>query len=445
MSFHEAESYLMSLGIDAMKSARPTLHRIERLMEALDHPEHSAPAIHITGTNGKTSVARMSSALLTASGLSVATYTSPHLHSICERLSLAGEPISKTAFGEVFDHLRPYLTHVEQELDEKLTFFEILTAMFFLWASEVPADALVVEVGLGGRWDATNVVPSVVSVITNIGLDHTALLGTDRPSIAAEKAGIIKSDSDVVTAELSPDILAIIRKAAAALDVPVSVAERDYGLIENHLAVGGRYLSIRGSRQDYDELFLPLHGNHQGVNASTALEAVTRFLPARQLDHDLVAEGFARSAVPGRLESFPTPGEANLILDVAHNPDGVSALVTSLSEAFAFERAIFVFGAMQDKDHQGMLLELARVPSLVLLTRGGAGRVTLPPQSLVASAEAVGLEFEVVEDVAGALRRARELAGADDLICVTGSHYIVGEARDQLVPAARDNNLTGGQ
>lgn len=437
MSFRQAERYLTSLGIDAMKSARPTLHRIERLMEALDHPEKAAPAIHITGTNGKTSVARIASSLLTASGLNVASYTSPHLHSICERLSLAGEPVSEETFGEVFDHLHPYLVHVEEELGEKLSYFEILTAMFFLWASEVPADALVVEVGLGGKWDATNVVPAVVSVITNIGLDHTALLGTERSSIVTEKSGIIKQGADVVTAELSPDLLAIIRKQAAGLDAPVSVAERDYGLVENHLAVGGRYLSIRGSRQDYDELFLPLHGSHQGINASTALEAVTRFLPAQELDHALVAEGFARSVVPGRLEPFPTPGEANLILDVAHNPDGVSALVTSLAEAFPFEKVIFVFGAMEDKDHQGMLLELARVPGSVILTRGGTGRVTLPPQSLAASAEAVGLEFEIVEDVAGAVARARELAGPTDLICVTGSHYIVGEAREQLAPASR--------
>jgi dihydrofolate synthase / folylpolyglutamate synthase len=445
MSFNEAEAYLTSLGIDAMKSMGPSMHRIEALMEALDHPERRAPSIHITGTNGKTSVARIASALLTASGLNVATYTSPHLHSIRERLMLAGEPIGKQAFGEVFDHLKPYLTHVESRLGEKLTYFEVLTAMFFLWASEIPADALVVEVGLGGRWDATNMVPSSVAVITNIGLDHTALLGEERSTIATEKAGIIKADSDVVTAELTPDLLRVITDAASAVGARVSVAEKDHGVIENHLAVGGRYLSIRGSRQDYDEMFLPLHGKHQGVNAATALEAVTRFLPAQQLDDALVAEGFARTVVPGRLETVPTTDHAGLILDVAHNPDGVSALVSSLTEEFAFERAIFVFGAMEDKDHQGMLLELARVPALVLLTQGGTGRVTLDPGRLSGSAEAVGLEFEIVPDVAGALGRARELAGDNDLICVTGSHYIVGEAREELVPAAQDDYLTGGQ
>lgn len=436
MSFHEAESYLMSLGIDAMKTMQPSLHRIEALMEALDHPELHVPAIHVTGTNGKTSVARIASAVLTSSGLKVATYTSPHLHSLRERLSLAGEPISKSAFGETFDHLRPYLDHVESRLDEKLSYFEILTGMFFLWASEIPADVLVVEVGLGGRWDATNVVPGSVNVITNIGLDHTSLLGTERTSIAEEKAGIIKEGSSVVTAELTPDLLRIIQSAASSCGATMSVAEKDFGVLENHLAIGGRYLSVRSSKQDYDELFLPLHGSHQGVNAAAALEAVTRFLPAQQLDQNLVTEGFARTIVPGRLESLPSTDYAGLLLDVAHNPDGVSALVTALSEAFAFERAIFVFGAMGDKDHKGMLLELARVNTLVILTQGGSGRVTMEPRILAESADAIGLDYEVVEDVAGAIARAQQLAGPTDLICVTGSHYIVGEARECLVPAA---------
>ena len=184
VGFAEAEAYLNSLGIDAMKSLKPSLHRIQAICEALDHPELSIPTIHITGTNGKTSTARIASSLLAATGLTVGTYTSPHLQTVRERLALNGEPIAEEAFGEMFDHLRPYITLVEGRLGEKLSYFEILTGLYFLWAAEAPVDASVVEVGLGGRWDATNVVPAPVAVITNVGLDHTGLLGQgqSRPS-----------------------------------------------------------------------------------------------------------------------------------------------------------------------------------------------------------------------------------------------------------------------
>src|SRR5688572_8360673 len=190
MPFSEAKAHLDALGIDAMKSMAPSLHRIEALMDALDHPELKVPAIHITGTNGKTSVAKIASSLLTASGLKVGTYTSPHLTSMTERIALNGEPISEEDFGETFDHLTPYREVVEARLGENLTYFELMTALFYLWAADTPVDVAVIEVGLGGRWDATNVVEAPVAVITNIGRDHTALLG-DRPSIAADESGIV--------------------------------------------------------------------------------------------------------------------------------------------------------------------------------------------------------------------------------------------------------------
>ena len=363
MGYEEALDHLDALGIDAMKDLKPSLHRIEAVCEALNHPERSVPAIHVTGTNGKTSTARIASAVLEAAGLSVATFTSPHLQTIRERFVLSGEPIDATVFGEVFDHFRTYLEHVEKTLGDRLSYFEVLTAMFFLWAAEGPVDAMVVEVGLGGRWDATNVIPSSLAVITNVGLDHTGLLGKTRAEIAAEKAGIIKSGARVVTAERTPEILQVIETEATLVGGSVMRIDRDFAVTDNRTAVGGRYLSVRSSARAYDGLYLPLHGSHQGVNAATALEAVVNFVPEGSLDTEVIGDGFGRAVVPGRLESVVVDEpEGTVILDVAHNPDGMAALINSLVEAFAFERVVFVVGILGDKDYRGMLSEIARVP-----------------------------------------------------------------------------------
>src|SRR5665809_85986 len=336
--FDEAQDYLDALGIDVMKKMRPNTERIEALCEALDHPERSAPAVHITGTNGKTSTAAIATSLLAATGLSVGTYTSPHLQSVRERIALNGRPVSENEFGDVFEHIRPFIELVEKQLDDRLTYFEVLTAMFFLWAAETLVDAMVFEVGLGGRWDATNVVDAPVAVITNVGLDHTGLLGTDRETIAREKAGIIKPEAQVVTAERTPSVLQAISDEADKQRATLVGFEKDFSVTDNRIAVGGRYLSINTSTQSYEGLFLPLHGNHQGVNAVVALEAGLRFL-SKPLDHEVVAQGFADAKAPGRLETVRLNGDeaVPVIVDVAHNPDGMSALVTSLLEAFAFE------------------------------------------------------------------------------------------------------------
>ena len=433
--FEEAQAYLNSLGIDAMKSLTPSLHRMQAICEALDHPELSIPTIHITGTNGKTSTARIASSMMAATGLTVGTYTSPHLQSVRERLSLNGDPISEETFGEMFDHLRPYITLVEGRLGEKLSYFEILTALYFLWASEAPVDVSVVEVGLGGRWDATNVVPAPVAVITNIGLDHTGLLGNDKVTVAKEKAGIIKPNSIVVTGERAGGPLTVIEDEAASMGATVARYDKDFSVTENLVAVGGRYLSISTSASAYEGLFLPLHGAHQGQNAAVALEAVTRFLPAQDLEQDVVAEGFANAVVPGRLEALaPAPGSADpsIVLDVAHNPDGMSALVTSLLEAFALERVFFVIGILADKDHEGMLRELVRIPSHLILTEARSAR-SASPDELAAASERLDLSHEVIEGVPAAVSTATQAAGPGDLVVVTGSHYVVGEARGFLL------------
>ncbi len=433
MSYKDAVSYLDSLGIDAMKSMGPSLQRIEAICEALDHPEGSLQAIHITGTNGKTSTARIVTRVLATAGLSVGTYTSPHLQTIRERISLNGVPISEDDFGEVFAHVEPFARAVQADVGESLTYFEILTAMFFLWAAEQPVDAAVVEVGLGGRWDATNVISAPVAIVTNVGLDHTGLLGMERTQIGGEKAGIIKPDAVAVTAERAPDVLAVLNAEADRVGARMSTIDRDFFIADNRVALGGRYLSLQTSTRSYDELFLSLHGAHQGVNAAVALEAATRFIPARELDEVVVAEAFASTFVAGRLETIHlNGGDAHtVVLDVAHNPDGASALVTSLTEAFAFERVVFVVGILADKDYRGMLAELARLDCNLFFTEAKTVR-SVPADELRVAADELGLASEVIDDVAKATDAAIESAKRGELVCITGSHYVVGEARTHL-------------
>ncbi|MEA2447726.1 MAG: dihydrofolate synthase / folylpolyglutamate synthase, partial [Actinomycetota bacterium] len=325
-----------------------------------------------------------------------------------------------------------YLILVERKLEEKLSYFEVLTALFFLWAAE-SVDVAVIEVGLGGRWDATNVVDAPVSVITNIGIDHTALLGPDRITIAREKVGIVKPASSVVTAELSPDVLHVLREETQELDVEFSVVGKDFEVLDNRVAFGGRYLSLRSSSRTYDGLFLPLHGSHQGVNAATALEAVTRFFPADSLSEEVVAEGLGTATVPGRLDTVrqKTADSGVIVLDVAHNPDGVAALITSLLEGFAFQQVVFVFGSLDDKDYRGMLTEFTRLPCRIFATQAQHPR-SVGAGDLAAAAKELGLAAEPITSVMEAVTLASASATPDDLICITGSHYVVGEARTFL-------------
>jgi dihydrofolate synthase/folylpolyglutamate synthase len=432
MSYEDALGYLNALGVDAMKGLSPSLHRIEALVDALNHPESGIPAIHVTGTNGKTSSARIASSLLAATGLTVGTYTSPHLQTIRERIAINGRPIEKDAFADVFDHLLPYVQVVERNLGEQLSFFEILTGMFFLWSVEQPVDAVVVEVGLGGRWDATNVVPASVAVVTNVGLDHTGLLGMERETIAKEKAGIAKPNSILVTAERSPNVQAVIASEAEAAGAEMSLLDRDFALLDNTIAVGGRSISLRTSRAQYEDVFLPLHGAHQGVNAAVAAEAVAHFLGGETLLEDVIAEGFAKAVVPGRLESIRRDTGATVVLDVAHNPEGMSALVQSLVSGFAFDRVTIVLGILADKDHRGMLGELTRLPCRVLATEARNVR-SVPREDLVAEARSLDIEVEPVGSVEEAVSAASASTLDTELICVTGSHYVVGEARTRLL------------
>lgn len=431
MSFAEAQTYLDALGIDAMKAMAPSIDRMEAFCAILDDPQRSVPAIHITGTNGKTSTARIASSVLSAAGLSVGTYTSPHLETIRERIARDGVPITEEDLGDVFDRIRPFIELAEARVGERLTYFEILTGMFFLWAAEAPVDAIVVEVGLGGRWDATNVLPAGVGVITNVGFDHTGLLGTDKATIAKEKSGIVKPGSVVVTGERLGEAAAVIAEASEGVGATLVRLGREFDLTDNSTAVGGRYLAIETSDRGYENLFLPLHGAHQGSNAALALEAATRFLPERSLDGEVVAAGFARASVPGRLETLPTGGGSPVILDVAHNPDGMSALVSSLLESFAFDGVVFVVGILADKDLEGMLREMTRLPCRLILTEADSVR-SMGVDAMERAAGALGLPGVAEPVVATAVERALEEASEQEIVCVTGSHYVVGQARSYL-------------
>lgn len=428
-----ATEHLDSLGIDAMKTLSPSLGRINALLDALDRPEKSLQGIHIAGTNGKSSTARIASSLLVAAGLSVGTFTSPHLSSVRERITLNGEPLSEAAFGAVFEQIRPYIDFVEEGLGEKLSYFELLTGMFFLWAAEQPVDVAVVETGLGGTWDATNVFQSDVAVITNIGLDHMQLLGHDRMSIATEKVGIVKPGSVAVIAERLPDIQSFLSERSVDVGAAVSLVGRDFETIEDRVAYGGRYLSLRTHKRDHHGLFLPLHGSHQARNASAALEAVTRLLAAQDLDDELVAAGFEMVRAPGRMETIPvSKAGVPLVLDVAHNPEGMSSLVNSLAEAFPFERVLAVVGFLQDKEHLGMLSELGRLPIQMFLARPDDER-GLDPSSYADEARGIDPNVSFFASPVEAIDAALADATSTDLVLVTGSHYVVGAVRDHLV------------
>ena len=436
MSYEQAVAYLDALGVDAMKSMAPSLHRMEALVDALGNPQAQFPSIHITGTNGKTSVARITTSILAETGLRVGTFTSPHLHSVRERITHNAELIAEDEFATTFAHIQPFLHEVERKLGESLTYFEILVGMFLIWATDAPIDVGVLEVGLGGLWDATNVVDGSSAVVTNVALDHTAMLGPDRLAIAKEKVGIIKEGATVVTGERSPDVLEIISEASEAVQGSLASIDRDFGVTENRLAVGGRLLSIRTRSRDYEELFLPLHGSHQGQNAAVALEAVTSFLPQESLDDELVAQALSRARVPGRMEMI-----GGVMVDVAHNPTGMSAFVSAVKEEFVPEDSVFVVGFLSDKDYVGMLQEIARTPCTRLFATKPDSPRAIDPTELTKIAEELGMHSSVHDSVADAVQSAIDESGGR-LVCVSGSHYVVGEARAYLL-ASPDPRLKG--
>jgi dihydrofolate synthase/folylpolyglutamate synthase len=406
----------------------PTLDRMRELMRALGEPQAAYPAIHLTGTNGKGSTAAMVTALLGASGLSAGTYTSPNLSRVNERIARNGEPIDDGALLEVLQTL----ARVEGQLAEPPTRFELLTAGALLWFADEAVDVAVVEVGLGGRWDCTNVVDGDVAVITNISYDHTEVLGPTLEDIATDKSGIIKTGSRVVVGETRPGLVALFRdRAEAAGATEVWVRGEAFDCTANRVAVGGRLVDLRTPGAAYGEVLVPLHGAHQGDNAAVALAAVEAFF-GRPLHEDVVEEAFVHVRVPGRLEVVGR--HPLVVVDGAHNVAGMTSLARSLAEEFAAEEAtVAVVGMLSGRDPSAMLGALAEAGVASVVACAPDTPRAMPAGVVAEAATGLGMEVVVAVDPADALTVATARAGPDGRVVVCGSLYVVAAAREALV------------
>jgi dihydrofolate synthase / folylpolyglutamate synthase len=416
----------------------PDLDRMRQLVDMLGHPERAYPSIHLTGTNGKTSTARMIDTLLRAFGLRPGRYTSPHLESVTERISIDGHPVTPEAFTQAYDDVIPYAEIVDSQSLERVTFFELLTAMAFSAFADAPVDIGVIEVGMGGGWDATNVIDSTVQVVTPISLDHREL-GDTVAQVAMEKAGILRPGAFAVLASQQPAAATVLLQRAAELDTTVAREGMEFGVVSRSIALGGQLITLRGLGGDYDEIFLPLHGAHQAHNAACALTAVEAFLGAGDsgsLDVDTVRAGFAAADSPGRLETIRS--SPTIVLDGAHNAAGAQALAEALIEEFAFDRLVGVIGILRDKDVGAILSALEPVLSAVVVTQNTSPRA-MPFDELASEAVdifgggRVDVEPRLDDALDAAVRIAEEegpLGGSG--VIVTGSLVTVGEARRLL-------------
>ncbi|MBV8160827.1 MAG: bifunctional folylpolyglutamate synthase/dihydrofolate synthase [Acidimicrobiia bacterium] len=405
------------------RAAAKRLDRVGRLVELMAEPQSAYPVLHLTGTNGKGSTARMLTSLLGAKGLSVGTYTSPHLERFNERIAWNGEAISDAALVEIIEAV----ASVETVVDDAPTVFELLTAAAFRWFADVAVDVAVVEVGLGGRWDATNVADGQVAVVTNVSLDHAETIGPTLADIATEKAGIVKPGSALVLGETDPALAEIFRAAGAA---DVWERNRDFGCTANGLTHGGRLIDLHTPGATYAGVYLPLHGAHQGDNAAVALAAAEAFF-GEPLDADVVEEAFAAVRVPGRLEVVGR--QPLVVLDGAHNPAGAAAAAAAVAEAFGGAASkVLVVGFLQGKDPAEMLEALHARDARAVVACPAPSPRTLAPGDVAAAARGLGLESEMVDSVPEALARALAMASPDDLVLVIGSLYVVGAARAAL-------------
>lgn len=419
----------------------PSLDRIRELLDLLGSPQDSVPVIHVAGTNGKTSTTRMIDALLCEFGLRSGRFTSPHLHSVRERITFDGVPIDPERFVATYDDIAPYVGLVDSRHEVPLSFFEVLTAMGYAAFAEAPVDVAVVEIGMGGSWDATNVADARIAVVTPIAIDHVHFLGSTIEEIAAEKAGIIKSDSYGVLSQQPLAAAEVLMRRSVEVGAIVAREGLEYGVRSRTLAVGGQVLALRGLAGEYDEVFLPLMGAHQAQNAATALAAVEAFLGGGHaergpLEIDAVRAAFVGVTSPGRLEVVRR--SPTVVLDAAHNPAGALVTAEAIREFFDFTKLVGVFAAMADKDVRGMLEALEPVLAEVVVTQSASPRA-MPADELATVAVEVfgGDRVEVTPRLDDALDNAVALAEEDgDLagagVLVTGSIVTVAEARTLL-------------
>jgi dihydrofolate synthase / folylpolyglutamate synthase len=415
----------------------PSLVRIAALVELLGEPQRGYPVVHLTGTNGKTSTARMVEALLGEIGLRTGRYTSPHLQLATERISIDRRPITPERYVEVYRDVLPFVELVDAQHGE-LSKFEVLTAMGFAAFADAPVEAGIVEVGLGGRWDATNVADGTVAVVTPIALDHVEYLGNDVLDIAREKAGIIKPGAVAVLAAQENAVAQVLLERCVEVDAQVARAGSEFGVAEREVAVGGQRIALRGLSGTVDDIFLPLHGEHQADNAALALAAAEALIgagPQQPIDPEAVRAAFASVASPGRLERLAAGvGVPTVLADAAHNPHGARALAAALMSEFRFNRLIGVVGVLAGKDARGILAELEPVLAEVIVTTTASPRAMNPDELGALAAEVFGSERVSVEPrLADAVEQAGELAeegGESGVgVVVTGSVVTAGEAR----------------
>lgn len=434
----------------------PSTARISALMELLGSPQLNYPSIHIAGTNGKTSVARMIDALISAMHQRTGRTTSPHLQSAVERISIDGKPVSPARYVDTYREIEPFVELVDQQSQAAggpaMSKFEVVTAMAFAAFADAPVDVAIVEVGLGGRWDATNVVNAPVAVIMPIGVDHVDYLGSDIAGIAAEKAGIIKkADTNevlpegtdpamvAIIAQQEPEAMEAILAQTVRADAAVARAGSEFALLSRQVAVGGQLLELQGLGGVYPEVFLPLHGEHQAHNAAVALAAVEAFFgagAARQLDIDAVRAGFAAVSSPGRLErlrSAPT-----VFIDAAHNPAGAAALAQTLADAFDFQFLVGIVSVMADKDVAGILAALEPVFNQIVVTHNGSPRALEVEALALLAEERFGQDrvltaatlADAIETATAVIEEAGEETGlSGNGIVITGSVVTAGAAR----------------
>jgi dihydrofolate synthase / folylpolyglutamate synthase len=437
LSYVDVEAAL--LGRWPESRLEPSLDRIQALTELMGDPQRAYQVVHLTGTNGKTSTARMVDALVRARGLRTGRFTSPHVESMTERISIDGEPLTEAGFVRAYEDVAPFLAMVDDESAQPVSFFETTVAMAFAAFADAPVDVAVVEVGMGGSWDATNVVDASVAVITPVAVDHAAYLGDQPEVIAVEKAGIIKPGAQVVVADQSPEVMAVIAARAAEVGATLLREGVDFGVVHRAAAVGGQVVTLRGLRGEY-ETFLPLFGAHQAQNAALALAAVDAVAGDEPLSTEVVEEALGQVTSPGRLEIIrrgPT-----ILLDAAHNPHGAAAVVEAVRDSFTFDPLIGVVGVMGDKDVEAILAEFEPAFSEIVCTQNSTER-SMPAEELADVARDLFGEHRVrvaarLDDAIEEAVTLAETGGSQGesigsgAVLVTGSVVTVGEARSLL-------------
>lgn len=434
----------------------PSLDRMRALMDLMGEPQKTFPVVHITGTNGKSSTARMVDDLFRAMGLRTGRYTSPHLTSVRERICLDGKPISEQRFVELYEEVAPYLQLVDDGVGipegqqvVPVSFFEALTAMAYAAFADAPVDVAIIEVGMGGAWDATNVADGAVAVVTPIAIDHASYLGDNIAAIAAEKAGIIKPESTAILAAQEQEAAEVLLARCAEVGAVAAREGVEFGVVGRQVAVGGQVLSIQGLHARYDDLLLPAFGVHQAANAACAVAAVEAFFgEERSLPEDAVREAFADMSTPGRLEIVRT--SPTTLIDSAHNPAGMRASLEAVQEAFDFSRLVGVFAASGDKDVEDMIELLEPVLDEIVVSTNNSPRSRDIDRVARIAVEYFGPDRVTVEPVLpDAIETAVTLAEDQEHfsgagVLITGSVYTAGDARllfglDKPKPWERDD------